>query len=63
MERILKQAKLEDIEILSGGSEQRIATSNFMDRVESEVFSNLAEEVRKLDAKLRDLERKADARN
>jgi hypothetical protein len=63
VDRIVKEARLEHIDILGNRTEQRIATASFMDRVETEVFANLAEEVKKLEAKLRDLERKAGERN
>jgi hypothetical protein len=49
---------LEDIDIGTMKTHERPRVSRFMDRVENEVFENLAEEVRKLRAKVQELEAK-----
>jgi hypothetical protein len=58
-EKIVREAKLEDIDIGTMKTDERPRVSRFMDRVENEVFENLAEEVRKLRAKVQELEAKA----
>jgi hypothetical protein len=57
-EKIVREAKLEDIDIGTMKTDERPRVSRFMDRVENEVFENLAEEVRKLRAKVQELEAK-----
>jgi hypothetical protein len=58
VERILQEARLESIDLTATRLEQRIVTSKFMDRVEDEVFANLAEEMKKLDLRIKTLEQK-----
>jgi hypothetical protein len=58
VERILKEAKLEEIDLVPTRTAQKIATSKFMDRVEDQIFASLAEEVKKLETRLRQLEAK-----
>jgi hypothetical protein len=58
VDRVVKEAKLEEIDLVPIHTAQKIATSKFMDRVENEIFASLAEEVKKLEARLRHLEAK-----
>jgi hypothetical protein len=61
VEQIVKEAKLEAIDLVPTRTEQKIATSKFMDRVEDQIFESLAEEVKKLEARLKELEAKEKA--
>jgi hypothetical protein len=53
-DRILREAKLENVKIAPAGFEEKLTTSRFMDRVEDEVFSSLASEVQKLKRTMKD---------
>lgn len=55
-EKIVREAKLENLDIGTMKTDERPKVSRFMDRVENEVFENLAEEVKKLRAKVKALE-------
>jgi hypothetical protein len=57
VDRILHEAKLEKINLRAVSVPQRQVTSKFMDRVEDEVFASLAQEVRKLEEKIKMLEK------
>jgi hypothetical protein len=61
VDQYLKQAKLEKINLMATGTEESLKTSRFMDRVENEVFANMAIEVEKLKRRLRELEGKQEA--
>jgi len=54
-ERIVKDAELENIKLTPAAFEERLATSRFMDRVETEVFSNLATEANKVKQAMKDV--------
>jgi hypothetical protein len=62
VDRYVKQAKLEKINLMATGTEESLKTSRFMDRVEDEVFAGLAIEVEKLRLRLRELEGKQEKR-
>ena len=61
VDRVLKEAKLEKVNLRATSTTQRLVTSRFMDRVENEIFASLAEEVRKLEDRIKQLE-KGDAK-
>jgi hypothetical protein len=48
VDRIIREAKLEDVKFGSGAAEERAKELKFLDRVEGEVFAQLAQEVKKL---------------
>jgi hypothetical protein len=56
VDRILREANLEKVNLKAVSTQQRAVTSKFMDRVETEVFASLADEVRKLEEKIKRLE-------
>jgi hypothetical protein len=58
VDRYVKQAKQEKINLMATGTEESLKTSRFMDRVEDEVFAGMATEVDKLRRRLNELEAK-----
>jgi hypothetical protein len=48
VDKTVKEAKLENIDLLSKGTQGRIKTTKFLDRAEEHMFTELAQEVRKL---------------
>jgi hypothetical protein len=56
VERIRREARLENVNLMATGNEERLKSSRFMDRVENEVFTSIAEEVKKLEKRIRELE-------
>jgi hypothetical protein len=56
VDRIEKEARLEGVNLGATDPEGRMKTSRFMDRVETEVFSELAKEVTALDRHIKQLE-------
>jgi hypothetical protein len=56
VDRIEREAKLEGVKISATDMEGRLKTARFMDRVETEVFSELAKEVTSLNQRLKRLE-------
>lgn len=53
VQKTVREAKLENIELLSKGTKARIKTTKFLDRAEEHLFTELADEVRKLKDELR----------
>jgi hypothetical protein len=53
VDKTIRDAKLENVDLLSKGTKGRIKTTKFLDRVEEHLFTELAEEVRKLREELR----------
>ena len=58
VEKVLRDAELEDVDLLAVKSDERIKTSKFLDRVEDKFFDNMAEEVRKLNQHIKLMETK-----
>lgn len=55
--RITREAKLEGVNLMATKTKEHIVLSKFMDRVEPEVFASLAEEVKKLDKRIKEMEK------
>jgi hypothetical protein len=60
VDRIEREAKLEGVNIGAADPDGRMKTLRFMDRVESEVFAELAKEVTALNQRIKFLETRAD---